>query len=66
LDAKLGMNRLPLMPYTTKQTDCGAIIEMEFTQAPMGIVFQVSWPRCALAVVTASADASMYRRRVAW
>lgn len=34
------MKRLPEMWYITRKGDCGSYLEMEFTQAPMGIVFQ--------------------------
>lgn len=34
------VRRLPEMWYIVRKGDCGNNIEMEFTQAPMGIVFQ--------------------------
>ncbi len=41
IDAFPGMRRLPEMWCCVKESDCGVFIEMEFTEAPMGIVFQV-------------------------
>jgi hypothetical protein len=41
LDAMPGLRRLPEMWCCVKETDCGTAIELEFTQPPMGIIFQV-------------------------
>jgi hypothetical protein len=44
LEARHGVRRLPEMWFMTRKGDCGSYLEMEFTQAPMGIVFQVRFP----------------------